>query len=250
MDSVEITMETVQFSNWAWINKHINADLQPTSELFQLSLNFFSFHPSTQLHTDIDSLQNQARFVVVAPESAFQAKIHFLMFIFQLQQTGFATLQELRAAEREADVCHWGNGRLWTGVKKTRRSWVQESGGMKKPPPVFKSGSLFRIGRSFWEFVLMHALTCVVLLWEHMLDCCLHVVGFWARALHTAVSAGLCTPDSLEKFLYRFKPKHGRCSHLSECAPLYARWTRPLWHLFNKTTGFLFCAFDSYDHVR
>lgn len=84
----------------------MNADLQPTSELFQLSLNFFSFHPSTQLHTDIDSLQNQARFVVVAPESAFQAKIHFLMFIFQLQQTGFATLQELRAAEREADVCH------------------------------------------------------------------------------------------------------------------------------------------------
>lgn len=69
---------------------------------------------------------------MVAPESAFQAKLHFFMFIFQLQQTGFATLQELRAAEREADVCHRGNGRLWTGVKETRRSWVRESEGMKK----------------------------------------------------------------------------------------------------------------------
>lgn len=228
----------------------MKADLQPSSELFQLSLNFFSFHPSTQLHTDIGSLQNQARFVVVAPESAFQAKIHFFNVHFPAstdwichptratsswKRSWCLPLRKRKALDRSKE----NQEELGAGV------WRNE-----KTPPVFKSGSLFRIGRSFWEFVLMHALTCVVLLWEHMLDCCLHVVGFWARALHTAVSVGLCTPDSLEKFLYRFEPKHGRCSRLSECAPLYARWTRPLWHLFSKTTGFLFCAFDSYDHVR
>lgn len=52
------------------------------------------------------------------------------MLLSQLQQTGLAALQELRAAEGEADVCHRGDGGLWTGVKETR-SWLQESEGLK-----------------------------------------------------------------------------------------------------------------------
>lgn len=39
-----------------------------------------------------------------------------LLYFAQFQQIGFATLQELRAAEGKANVCHWGDGRLWTGV--------------------------------------------------------------------------------------------------------------------------------------
>lgn len=39
------------------------------------------------------------------------------LVLAQFQQTGPATLQELRAAEGEADVCNRGDGGLWTGVR-------------------------------------------------------------------------------------------------------------------------------------
>lgn len=64
------------------------------------------------------------------------------MLLSQLQQTGLATLQELRATEGEAHVCNRGDGRLRTGVRETRRSFLVRS--LKEErPPVFKSGSLF-----------------------------------------------------------------------------------------------------------
>lgn len=36
-----------------------------------------------------------------------------------LQQTGLASVQELRAAEGETDVCHRGDRRVRTGVRPT-----------------------------------------------------------------------------------------------------------------------------------
>lgn len=72
----------------------------------------------------------------------------------------------------------------------------------------------------------MHAHTCVVLLRVCVVrDCCLHVaakeLGF-APILYAVLAAGLSMLDRYVKILHPFKPKHGCCSYLSECAANYA----------------------------
>lgn len=155
---------------------------------------------------------------------SWNAVFIFLFLLSQLQQTGLATLQELRATEGEADVCHRGDRRLRTGVRETRRSLNSGCRSLKEyRPPEFKSGSPFRKKRVFYVFLLMHACThlygtsmgvCVRLLPA----CCCKGAGICVYAM---LAAGLSMLDWYVEILYSLKPKHRRCSEsLRMCGKL------------------------------
>ena len=136
----------------------------------------------------------------------------FFYLISQLQPTGLATVQKLRATEGEADVCHRGDGRLRTGVRATwSKKWVQESEGIKDRQCSNQGASFEKKkkqrGQVFRVIVLLHA--CTHLAWYLCWCVC--------ESLHVAAETLGCA-----KILYSFKPKQGSCSCLLECAAKYA----------------------------
>ena len=147
----------------------------------------------------------------------------FFNLISQLQPTGLATVQKLRATEGEADVCHRGDGRLRTGVRATwSKKWVQESEGIKDRQCSNQGASFEKNKKTKGASVSCDcALACM-----HTPCVVLVLVCVWEPAC--------CCRDAgmRENFVF-FQTKTGKLLlSLRMCSKIcMGSWKLPLWHL-------------------